>query len=98
MSDCSLATYVAIFILAILLLLSFQGGREGFTVTPEARAVYSASQPLFDRRGAETKYSEFKRDVGTVYPGVDVALFTDTKRSWEAAPKEYSPERVQALL
>ena len=65
-------------------------------VSGEAIKVHAVTLPLFEKTGADTKYSAFKMAVDPVYPKSDVALFADTKKTYLSG--EYTAEKIQELM
>jgi len=89
--------FVVIALLALAALFTMCAPQRSGFVSGAAKAVQSATKPLYEQQGSATTYSEFKLAVAPVHKP-DVALFTDTKNSFLSDPAGYTPELVQRLL
>jgi hypothetical protein len=89
--------FVVIALIALVALFTLCAPQRSTFVSGEAKAVQAATKPLYEQQGGATTYSEFKLAVAPVHKP-DVALFTDTKRTFLSDPDGYTADRVQPLL
>ena len=90
--------FVVIAVLALVALFNICAPQRSTFVSGEAKAVQSATKPLYEQQGKDTTFSAFKLAVAPVYNKPDVALFTDTKNTFLSDPAGYTAERIQPLL
>jgi hypothetical protein len=87
-------------ILALLLIyiVMVQCGRTRENFSARAGKIYEVTKPLYDEKGKDTTYSEFKVRLEPAIEAVGVDLFADTKHAYISDPRAYSPERVESIL
>ena len=66
--------------------------RDSFT-SRRAHEVYQTSRTLFDQKGGDATYSEYKTTLGE---GADPVLYTDVRRLWREG--RLSPEEVEKVI
>jgi hypothetical protein len=87
-------------ILALLLIyiVMVQCGSTRENFSARAEKIYEVTKPLYDEKGKDTTYSEFKVRLEPAIDAVGVDLFADTKNAYIKNPLAYSAESIESII
>jgi hypothetical protein len=87
-----LLTFAAIYCVACRLCRRRRRHRDNFA-SRRAHEVYQTTRVLFNQKGGDATYSEYKTTLGG---GADPVLYTDVRRLWREG--RLSPEEVEKVI
>ena len=89
---------VVILALLLIYMVMMQCGRTRENFSARAEKIYEVTKPLYNERGKDTTYSEFKVRLEPAIDTVGVDLFADTKNAYINNPRAYSAEIIESII